>query len=146
MKKLLIIFAVLVLPLGGAGAAAYLGLIPLNVGADDRAAAGQAPTERIEMAPFVLPVIRGGAFKGEVTLAIAIEVRSGPDKFRVWRLQPVLRDAYIKDLYALMSLKRHDTGFFESAYMRRRLRDIADKVVGPGLVRSVMVFRLRTVT
>ncbi len=146
MKKFIIIFAVLVLLLGGAGAAAYLGYIPLGFGADSIAQADDAPTERIEMDPFTMPVIRGGALKGEVTLSIALVVRSGADKFRVWRYQQVLRDAYIKDLHALLSLNLDDTGFLEGEFIRKRLQGIADKVVGRGFVRSVRVYRVRAVT
>ncbi len=146
MKKFIIIFAVLMLLLGGAGAAAYLGYIPLDFGAEDTAQADDEPTERIEMDPFTLPVIWGGALKGEVTLSIAIEVRSGPDKFRVWGFKRQLRDAYIKDLHALMSLNLDENGLFEGEFIRIRLRGIADKVVGRGFVRSVLVYRVRSVT
>ena len=146
MKKFIIIFAVLILLLGGAGAAAYLGYIPSDFGADSMAQADDAPTERIEMDPFTMPVIRGGALKGEVTLSISLKVRSGGDKLRVWRFQRELRHAYIIDLHALLSLKLDDAGFFESEFIRNRLRDIADKVIGPGFVRSVLVYRVRAVT
>ena len=146
MKKVVIIFAVLILLLGGAGAAAYLGYIPLGFDAESTVQADDAPTERIEMDPFTMPVIRGGALKGEVTLSISLEVRSGSDKFRVWRFQRQLRDAYIKDLHALLSLNLDDIDFFEGEFIRIRLRDIADKVIGRGFVRSVLVYRVRAVT
>ena len=146
MKKIIIIFAVLVLLLGGAGAAAYLGYIPLGFGAESTVQADDAPTERIEMDPFTMPVIRGGTLRGDVTLSISLKVRSGPDMFRVWRFQRQLRDAYIKDLHALMSLNLDEPDFLEGEFIRKRLRDIADKVIGRGFVRSVMVFRVRAVT
>ena len=146
MKKFIIIFAVLILLLGGAGAAAYLGYIPLDFGADSTAQADDAPTERIEMDPFTMPVVRGGALKGEVTLTISLLVRSGSDMFRVWRFQRQLRDAYIKDLHALLSLNLDGTGFLEGEFIQLRLRDIADKVIGRGFVRSVSVYRVRVLT
>ena len=146
MKKFIIIFAVLILLLGGAGAAAYLGYIPLGFGAESTAQADDAPTERIEMDPFTMPVVRGGALKGEVTLSISLLVRSGSDMFRVWRFQRQLRDAYIKDLHALLSLNLDDTGFLEGEFIQLRLRDIADKVIGRGFVHSVSVYRVRVLT
>lgn len=146
MKKFIIIFAVLVLLLGGAGAAAYLGYIPLDFGADATAQADDAPTERIEMDPFTMPVIRAGALKGEVTLSISLEVRPGAEKFRVWRFQRELRDAYIMDLHALLSLNLDGTGFLESEFIRKRLQGIADKIIGRGFVRSVLVYKVRAVT
>ncbi len=144
--KIIIILAVLVLLLGGAGAAAYLGYIPLGFGTEDTAQVDDAPTERIEMDAFTMPVIRGGALKGEVTLSISLEVRSGPDMLRVWGLKRQLRDAYIKDLHALISLDLDDIGFFEGEFIRNRLKGIADKVVGRGFVRSVLVYRVRAVS
>ena len=141
MKKLIIIFAALFLLLGGAGAAAYLGYLPLGFLGGEQVAAPE--TEMIEMGAFNLSVIRGGALKGRVTITISLEVKSGTDKFRVWRMQPVLRDAFIADLHAMLPLKIDDPGFIHGDFMRARLQAIADKRIGRGYVRKLRIYTVR---
>jgi hypothetical protein len=136
VKKILPIIIVLVLLAGGAGVAGYLGLMTKDSPAEG---AESEPPQRVELHPFVISVLSRRGIRAHLTLVVTLEVAGEPGSVMVQRREPRLRDAFIKDLHALLPLKYDRPAFIEGEYLRQRLLRIAERTVGPGHVLAVRV-------
>jgi hypothetical protein len=139
MKKLLPIFVVLILLAGGVGVAGYLGLL-----AKESPAAGAEPgsAELVEMDTLVMSIIAHGSLKAHLSFAVTLEVYDERARIKVQRRELALRDAFIKDMHALLPLKQDQPGFVQGEYVRQRLLRIAERLLGPGQVRAIRVHSL----
>lgn len=137
MKKFLLLLFVLLL-LGGGGGGYYYFFV-LKAGEQVEEPAPPPPDIRfIELEPLQIPVIRGGAVVNYVILNLSLET-IGPENEETARaLMPRLVNAYITDL----------NGYFETVsvedrilvkQIKRRLRVIANRTVGPGVVSDILI-------
>ena len=131
MKKFLLCGLVLML-IGGA-----LGFVYVNKAkAGDPAAANEsefnANSEYVELSPLVLPIIGQAGISQTISLVISIEVDSTSDAEKIQKIAPRLQDAYIQDMYGVLSSEANLTqgGTIEVKELKKRLTKVSRNVAG----------------
>lgn len=93
----------------------------------------------VQLAPVFVPVIKGYAVPGEVSMAIAVEIADGAKAKDVEDLSPVLRNALITDIYSYVQ-QRGGIGPPEGeTALKARLAQTAQRVLGPIAVKDVEI-------
>lgn len=138
----LIVIAVLLLIV--AGVTATVGLAPVTKEVETAAQNAAGPDFEhpyfVKMGHYVLPVIRNDDLKAQVSISIGVEVGSSAAVDKVHALMPVLRDAYFRDLNRTAVWRDPETGYsLPLVQVKRRLRRISDRILGPGVIREVLV-------
>lgn len=88
--------------------------------------------------PFSVPVIRDGRAVGQISLLITVEAADAAKKARLIALRRRLYSAFLRDLYAVASLEDGEPAL-NLTTVKTRLRRVADRVLGPDVVRRVLV-------
>ncbi len=147
MKKLVVIL-VAALVLGGG---CYIGWMQYAAagssegagGGSASAGGGSAPGGDqalfIELEPLTAPFIRDGNFAHYVLLVVNLEVGNKRDIERVREMLPRLRDAFVTELHALAATRSPNQRLINVARVKARLIAGTHKVLGPGVVRDVLV-------
>lgn len=140
MKKILIIVIGLAV-LGGGGFFAWT----MFMGGQDAgpvdgslAASRESPVY-VEMEPLTAPFIRDGRFAQYVVLVVNLEVANEKNAERIQARMPELRDAFVTELHALAALRPPDQKLINLARIKARLLAGANRVMGSGVVRDVLV-------
>lgn len=158
MKKLLIAAGAL-LVLGGGGAGAYFYFQkPAEAAADatmtashekgegdekDHAASKGGhgeKTEFVQMDPLILPIVDNTGVSQVISLVIALEVPDSASKSEVEALTPRLKDAYIQEMYGVLS--KHAAmkgGVLQVGYLKERLNSISAEVLGKEKFNDVLL-------
>lgn len=94
----------------------------------------------IKLPPIVLPVFND---KNKITrqagLVLALELEPGKTAADIEPNRRKLQDAFITDLYALYDQLGESERVIESALIKERLQATSDRVLGPGVVRAVLI-------
>ncbi len=151
MKKLAILL-VLVLTLGGLGGAGWWVFVrqaPAQETAETTSEATEEPSlvamlRFIELEPIVLPVIREGQITLHVTTVIAIELAEPMPKEQVRTISPRVRDTILSELHGLYGIRYVQERGFDLPVVRVRLRQAAERVLGPGTVTQALVKTIHT--
>lgn len=139
MKKYFIML-VLVLALGGgyfawteyfAGTSAGI-VLPGLLSRDDK-------PFYIEIERLTAPFIRDQRFVQYVVLDVSLEVVEERDADKVRQLTPRLRDAFLRELHRLATIRPASQKLINVARVKARLLAGADRVLGPRVVRDVLV-------
>lgn len=101
--------------------------------------AAMADSHFIEMDALTVPFIRDGVFAQYVVLVVNLEVASESDIEIVRAQKPRLRDAFVSELHALAAVRPPDQRLINLARVKARLLAGANRVLGPGVVRDVLV-------
>ncbi len=140
MKKLGVIVFVLALAAGGA----YAWL--LQSGADENAETEAAAEEEVfvppvyvQLAPFNVPVVRDGEVTGYVNITIIVEVADSDAREQAVRHMARLRDAFFRDLYATLPLRRGSAQGFDPKFVKRRMQAVSDQTLGQGVVTDILI-------
>lgn len=148
MKRLILVILALILLGGGSfvGLVAF-GVVPdilglgLQVGAVEPEAPVEPPPPRpdyVNIAPFVVPIIlESGALHRQIYFDLRLEVTPGTVG-ELTRRMPVLHDAFIRYLHQWYPLWMRDHSDVDLRETKRRLTTVAERVVGPGVVRDVL--------
>ncbi len=91
------------------------------------------------MPPFNVPVIRDGRPAEQVSLAITVETKGVDKRNKIIEKRTELRSAFLRDLYAVMSLRNGGRRPLNIDTVKIRLKRVADRVLGPGVVDDVLV-------
>lgn len=95
-------------------------------------------TEYFTMPPFVMPVIAGDSVDRQVTLLVTLETTGVDNKDKIVENRVRLQDAFFRDIYGVLSVKReHDRNYVDA--VRVRLQRVGDRVLGPGVIGGVLV-------
>lgn len=159
MKKLVLAIVALGV-LGGGGYGAYMFLlkkpaeaaIPKDAAAAEEHAAAEgsgdghggengekAPTF-VRLDPLVVPIVDAEGASQVISMVIALEVKDEDGAKKVESLRPRIKDAFIQNLYGLMnSSAALDKGVVKVAYIKQRLNEISQKVMGEGVVQDVLL-------
>lgn len=98
--------------------------------------------ELIEHLPFPLfsiPIIRGNEVTDHVNIAIVVETKGDKNRDKVIADRHKLYDAYLRDLYGLLAIKRADGQLLDQQVVKIRLSRVSDKLLGPGVVNGILV-------
>lgn len=150
MRKI-IMALVAVLLLCGAGAGGYFFFLApeAEASAGDQAKGGHdvakkdehnEHTEFVELDPLVLPILDYDGVSQTVSVVVALEVHDPEAAAKVNNLKPKLTDAYIEDMYGVLS--EHAAfkgGALQVSMIKKRLSSITDHVLGEDTVHDVLL-------
>lgn len=158
MKKLIVAVVALLL-LGGVGFAAYTYFgTPAEAAAvegdkekavtkeqaeKDKAAA-DAAIAFVKMDSLVLPIVGKNGVSQVINLSITLEVKDELTAKEIEKLTPRLRDAYIQDMYGVLTQKSAMAdGVVQVDFIKTRLNKVTEKVLGPDKVKDVLLQTLQ---
>lgn len=151
MKPLfLIAFAVLVL--GGVSAGGYFYFqqpaeAAIDPSADTeghvskkKSSHGAEHSQYVELAPLVLPILDKNGVSQMLSLVVVIEVEDEVVAKEVEYLAPRLKDAYIQNMYGVLSRKTVlIDGVLRVDVVKNLLNEISDEVLGEGVAQDVLL-------
>ena len=91
---------------------------------------------------FVIPVIEGEEVTRTVTVGVALELAEGQTAESIEPKRPVLIDAFFKELYGMFGQRSRAGRIAEEGTIKERLGRVADRVLGPGVVKQVLIQQL----
>ena len=144
MKKIVIAVAVVLMLAGGTiSVLKFLGIGPF--GADDvveivatETTPGKAPNF-VAMDVLVIPIFQGDKVAATVQVQLKLEAADVESASKLVRLLPRLGDAFLRDLYGFIPRHLRKEERLDVALIKDRLQLVGDKVVGPGVIKSVLV-------
>ena len=143
MKKILFILIGLVVlgGVGGGGYKAWMGSWEDGTGlgqANSFSTVKEIPAY-IELQPVTAPFRRGDKNVQYLVLSINLEVRDKDLVDSVRERMPRLLDTYTSELYALAGERGPEQRSINLARVQARLLTGSDRVLGPGVIRAVLV-------
>lgn len=94
----------------------------------------------VEMDPIILPIIDTQGVSQVVTLIVSLEVNGEENAELAQTLAPRLKDAYIQDMYGVLSRKASmEGGVVKVNQLKERLNRISAQVLGQDKVNSVLL-------
>jgi hypothetical protein len=94
----------------------------------------------IKLPPIVLPVFNNeNKVARQAGLVLALELEPGKTAADVEPNRRQLQDAFITDLYTLYDQVGGADRVIDSAIVKQRLLETSDRVLGPGIVRAVLI-------
>lgn len=153
MKKLVILFAVILLLAGGTvSLLKFLAVGPFEVSAEEQAAQQAADAEKdktlslfeqrpryIEMDPIHVPVFQNNDVAGTIMIHYKLEVLNVDHERTVAKAQRRLGDALIKDFsfYIPRTLRNNKT--LDVTLIKYRIMMISDKLLGKDVVSDALI-------
>ena len=136
-----IILLVLVLALGGGGYFAWTEYFagPSAGAVLPNLLSGNDKPSYVEIERLTAPFIRDQRFVQHVVLDVSLEVAEERDVDKVRQLTPRLRDAFLRELHRLATVRPASQKLINVARVKARLLVGADRVLGPRVVRDVLV-------
>jgi hypothetical protein len=117
-------------------------VLVLGLGASAQASASaekpSGPTF-FKMPPIVLPIFDGAVVKGQASLVLALELAEGKTEDDVKIQRPRLVDAFMDALTRIYEERANAERVIDAAVVKPRLLDAADRVLGHGVVREVLI-------
>jgi flagellar FliL protein len=125
-------------------AAAFLILAGVPVRAAEHGEKASAPPPGsgpvfYKLPPIVLPVFEGDVVTRQASLVLALELAQGKSEDAITGYQRRLLDAFIGDLYAIYEQRQRAERVIDPTVIKPRLQASADRVLGPGVVREVLI-------
>ena len=96
--------------------------------------------EYVELDPLVLPIVDNNGVSQVVSMVVALEVSDTAAADEVKRMAPKLKDAYIQDMYGMLS--EHAAlkgGVIQVSYIKERLNKISVDVIGDESFHGVLL-------
>lgn len=149
MKKVIMAVVALAL-LGGTAAGGYLFFLkPAQASEGEEKKSEEAKAEGeaaestvsfVQMSPLVLPIVDKNGVSQVISLVVSLEVKDELSAKEVERLTPRLKDAYIQDMYGVLTKQAAmEGGVVQVGYIKNRLNKVTMKVLGEDKVRGVLL-------
>lgn len=143
MKKLVLIFALLVMLTGGTvSALKYLGLGPFK-GLEEVEEKAEEQVEDtslfVDMEPLAIPIFQGNKVAATVQIQVKLETNGKKNVEKIKRIMPVITDAFVRDLHSFMPRLLKAEERIDVLIIKQRLQLLSDKVAGKGLIKNVLV-------
>ncbi len=143
MKKLLLIFGLLVMLCGGTvSSLKYLKLGPFQ--GDE--VVEEKPEEQVDdttlfvdMEPLAIPIFQGNRVAATVQIQVKLETNGKDNVKKIKRIMPVITDAFVRDLHSFMPRLLKAEERIDVLIIKQRLQLIGNKVAGKGLIKNVLV-------
>ena len=143
MKKLLLIFGLLVMLCGGTvSALKFLKLGPFQ----GEEVVEEKPVEQIEatilfvdMEPLAIPVFQGNRVAATVQIEVKLVTNGKDNVERIKQIMPVITNAFVRDLHSFMPRLLKAEERIDVLIIKQRLQLISNKVAGKGLIKNVLV-------
>ncbi len=142
MKKLAILLVLLLL-LGGAGGAGWWFFLREQPEADSAEAVAEESliraTRVIRLDPIILPVIREGQVTLHVTVIVVIELTKVVALAELRVFSQPLRDTMLSELHGMYASRYVQEHGYDLPIVRERLSEAAERVLGAGSVKGIML-------
>jgi flagellar basal body-associated protein FliL len=93
----------------------------------------------VQMAPIFIPVIDQHSVSRQVSIAVAVEIADGAKSKDVDEKRPELNNAFLGDIYGYVQQRGGVGAPQGEAALKQRLRDTAQRVLGPIAVQDVEI-------
>jgi flagellar FliL protein len=150
MKPLFIALMTIIV-LGGASAGGYFYFQKPAIAAIDASEDGgknsfkkiaikQETKEYVELDPLVLPILDKNGVNQILSLVVVIEVNSEETAKEVEYLSPRLKDAFIQNMYGVLTRKTVlADGVLRVDVVKKLLNKVSDKVLGEDIAQDVLL-------
>ena len=143
MKKLLLIFGLLVMLCGGTvSVLKFLKLGPFQ----GEEVVEEKPEEQVEatilfvdMEPLAIPVFHGNRVAATVQIEVKLVTNGKDNVERIKKIMPVITNAFVRDLHSFMPRLLKAEERIDVLIIKQRLQLISNKVAGKGLIKNVLV-------
>ena len=143
MKKLLLIFGLLVILCGGTvSALKFLKLGPFQ----GEEVVEEKPEEQVEatilfvdMEPLAIPVFQGNRVAATVQIEVKLVTNSKDNVERIKQIMPIITNAFVRDLHSFMPRLLKAEKRIDVLIIKQRLQLISNKVAGKELIKNVLV-------
>lgn len=144
MKKLILIFAFLVMLCGGTvSALKFLEIGPFEVKGKPKekkvAAVRRNAAVFVDMDPLAIPIFQGNRVAALVQIQVKLQTSSDKNAKKIRRMMPVINDAFVRDLHGFMPRLLKAEERIDPVIIKQRLQMISDKIAGRGLIEDVQV-------
>ena len=115
--------------------------------AADRAETPEAPAvaggpSYVRLDPIFVPIIAAGEVTQQIGVTVMLQLVEGKDKSDVEAKRVLLYDALFRDLYGYFQDRVAVSGRVDETYLKARLLKTSSAVVGPDLVKEVLIEQL----
>ena len=143
MKKLLLIFGLLVMLCGGTvSVMKFFKLGPFQ----GEEVVEEKPEEQVEatilfvdMEPLAIPVFQGNRVAATVQIEVKLVTNSKDNVERIKQIMPVITNAFVRDLHSFMPRLLKAEERIDALIIKQRLQLISNKVAGKGMIKNVLV-------
>ena len=143
MKKLLLIFGLLVMLCGGTvSALKFLKLGPFQ----GEEVVEEKPEEQVEatilfvdMEPLAIPIFQGNRVAATVQIEVKLVTNSKDNVEKIKQIMPIITNAFVRDLHSFMPRLLKAEERIDVLIIKQRLQLISNKVAGKGLIKNVLV-------
>ncbi len=95
----------------------------------------------VRLPAIVLPVVVGNEITRQIGVNLALELEAGKTADDLGPNRRRVVDAFIRDLYGIYDQRRNATRALDYGLIKERLKDTATKIVGPGLIKEVLILQ-----
>ena len=96
----------------------------------------------VKLPLFNIPVIEGDKVTRQVTVGVALELADGVKAASIDEKKPAVIDAFFRDLYSMFGQRSQVSRVAVEGSIKQHLARTAEQVLGPGVVRQVLVLQL----
>lgn len=145
MGRLLLMFGVLAVLGGGAGAYFYVSSSHASTPEVDMAAEAAAKElaktyTYVAMAPILLPIIDSDGRTQTVSIVVSLQVADDLQANQVRNRLPLLTDAFLSDMYGTLSRQAAmEGGVLRVSMVKERLKTVTARVMPGGVVEDVLL-------
>lgn len=95
--------------------------------------------EYFTLPPFDIPVIGDKSVTRQITFLVTLEMKGIDNKDKVIAAHRQLQDVFFRDMYGVMAFRRPEDQSYDLDAIKTRLRRVADRVVGAGVIADIVV-------
>ena len=143
-KKLVIIFAVLLMLSGGTiSVLKWLKIGPFSdtIELAEKSAPDEPPVA-IEMDKLSIPIFAENRVAATILIELKVDAIGAENQEMITKLLPRLSDAFFKDLYIFIPRLIRRKNKLTTRILAERRKKTADKVLGPGVLHSVIILKV----
>lgn len=96
----------------------------------------------VKLPLFNIPVIEGDKVTRQVRVGLALELVEGLKADSIDEKKPAMIDAFFRDLYGMFGQRSETRRVAVEGSIKQRLEQTADRLLGPGMVRQVLILEL----
>lgn len=93
----------------------------------------------IDMDPLAIPIFQGNKVAATIQILVKLETNSEDNAEIIKDRMPVITDAFVRDLHSFMPRLLKAKERIDVLIIKQRLKMVADKVAGKGLITNVLV-------
>lgn len=94
----------------------------------------------VEIKSIILPIVDNYGVSQVISMALSLEVSSEAAAEKVRAMTPRLKDAYIQDMYGVLSKQAAlKGGVIQVGYIKERLNKVSNRIMGDDSIQEVLL-------